>query len=102
MFFQKKKPEETELKQLRSFHGKRLSYVSERTPDGELVLGKTGGISITDTDIVLVCDGHEVFRCAIRGAVAAELMSGNGMDIKGLDAAGAKRHVVAYYSRYRG
>ena len=97
-----KRPKSTPRAELEALHGKRLSYAVERVGGEELVLGRNGGISVSDSELVIVCDGHEVFRCLLDGCVAATLMSGNGVDIKGDDpAAGKRRHVVAHYSNLR-
>lgn len=75
----------TPLKELERYHGKRVSYVVEREGAEENVIGRTGGISVDSEKLVVVCDGHEVFRCSTDGIVCAELMSHNGADIKGRD-----------------
>lgn len=93
----KKKQEFTPMKQLMALHGKRLSYVVERESGEEKVVGKVGGISVTDEEIVIVCNGAEVFRGSTKGCVAATLMSGNGVDIKA-DSEGKRRHLICYYS----
>lgn len=101
-FFKRKNKNKTSMKDINKLHGKRISYVVQRNGVEELVLGRQGGISVSDDEIIIVCDGHEVFRCQIKGAIAAELMSRNGVDIKGLDLITGKRlHVVAYYSTFR-
>ena len=49
-----------------------------------------------------MCEAHEVFRCRIKGASVAELMSGNGVEISGVDDYTEKvRSVTAHYSYYR-
>ena len=102
LFGRKKKEKSTPRAELEALHGKRLSSVVERSGADELVLGKAGGISISDTELVIVCNGHEVFRCLLNGCIAAELMSRNGVDIKGEDSStGHRRHIVAYYSTLR-
>ena len=101
MFFKKKGPKGTPREQLEALHGKRLSYAVERHGGEELVLGRNGGISIVGEELVIVCNGSEVFRCELRGCIAAELMSRNGVDIKGVDPSGKDRHIVAYYSNLR-
>lgn len=73
------------MKELERYHGKRVSYVVEREGAEENVIGRTGGISVDSEKLVVVCDGHEVFRCSTDGIVCAELMSHNGADIKGRD-----------------
>ncbi len=102
MLFGKKKPKSTPRAELEALHGKRLSYAVERNGGEELVLGRNGGISVSSNELVIVCDGHEVFRCLLEGCIAAELMSRNGVDIKGTDPSSNKpRHIVAYYSNLR-
>ncbi|MBR6045031.1 MAG: hypothetical protein IKP47_05285 [Ruminococcus sp.] len=100
MFF-KKKEKGTPRSELEKLHGKRLSYVSERDGNGERVIGRKGGISVTESELIIVCDGKEVFRCLLDGCIAAELMSRNGVDIKADDGNGKRRHVTAYYSVLR-
>lgn len=87
-------------KGLEELCSKRLSLVVERTGGEEKTLGRSGGASVVGGELVIVCDGREVFRCDISGCTAAPLMSGNGCDIKGVHG-GQNRHVVAYYSRSR-
>ena len=97
----------TPLKELERYHGKRVSYVVEREGAEENVIGRTGGRvsmiqSVDSEKLVVVCDGHEVFRCSTDGIVCAELMSHNGADIKGRDmTTGKLRHIVVHYANKR-
>lgn len=77
---------------------RRLSRVIERAGGEEITLGGKGGASVCGGELVIVCDGKEVFRCDIKGITAAQLMSGNGCDIKGLSS-GETRHIIAYYGK---
>lgn len=95
--FGKNKADSTPPAELEKLHGKRLSRVVERIGAEERVLGGRGGISVIGRELVIVCDGSEVFRCDVKGCIAATLMSGNGCDIRGMSG-GRKRHVIAYYS----
>lgn len=89
-------------KELQRFNGKPLQYAVERVDGMERVLGKNGGIAVLDDVIVVMCEAHEVFRCRIEGATVAELLSGNGVEISGIDdESGEKRYVIAHYSYYR-
>ena len=89
-------------KQLARFDGKSLQYAVERIDGQEKVLGKDGGIIVLSDVIVVMCEAHEVFRCRIKGASVAELLSGNGVEIIGIDDnTGEKRFVTAHYSYYR-
>lgn len=101
--FGKKKDKYTlSKKELARFDGKPLQYAIERVDGMEHVLGKDGGIAILNDVIVVMCEAHEVFRCRIKGSTVAELLSGNGVEISGIDDyTGQKRYVVAHYSYYR-
>lgn len=97
--FKRKSKDETPLKELERYHGKRITSAVERIGAEEKVIGRAGGISVDDEKLVIVCDGHEVFRCSVMGIVCAELMSHNGADIKGVDlGTGKKRHIVVHYA----
>ena len=91
----------TPMKGLNAIIGNRfLCY--EREGAEENVIGRTGGISVDSEKLVVVCDGHEVFRCSTDGIVCAELMSHNGADIKGRDmTTGKLRHIVVHYANKR-
>lgn len=90
----------TPYKEILKLHGKRISYAVERIGGEEINLGKSGGISVVDDEIVVLLDSHEVFRCKTKGAVVSTLMSGNGCDIKGEDSAAKKRrHIVCFYAQ---
>lgn len=100
--FKKKDKYALSRKELERFNGKAIQYAVERVDGVEQNLGKSGGIIILDDVIVVMCEAHEVFRCKIKGATVAELMSGNGVEISGIDDnTGEKRYVVAHYSYYR-
>lgn len=100
--FGKKDKHAPSKKQLERFNGKNIIYAVERVDGQEIMLGKEGGIIVLDDVIVVMCEAHEVFRCKIKGATIAELLSGNGVEISGFDAyTGEKRYVVAHYSYYR-
>lgn len=98
----KKNKYQPSRKELDKFNGKAVQFVVERVNGQEQVLGKNGWIIVLDDVIVVMCEAHEVFRCLIKGATVAELLSGNGVEISGIDAnTGEKRYTVAHYSYYR-
>ena len=76
----------TPLKELERYHGKRVSYVVEREGAEENVIGRTGGISVDSEKLVVVCDGHEVFRCSTEGRDMTT---------------GKLRHIVVHYANKR-
>ncbi len=100
--FRKKDKYQPTKKELEKFNGEAIQYCVERVNGQEQVLGKDGGIIVLDDVIVVMCEAHEVFRCRIKGATVAELLSGNGVEISGIDDnTGEKRYTVAHYSYYR-
>lgn len=102
LFKKKKDKYALSKKELLRFDGKPLQYAVERIDGVEHVLGKDGGIAVLDDVIVVMCEAHEVFRCRIKGSGVAELLSGNGVEISGIDDnTGEKRYVTAHYSYYR-
>jgi len=48
------KKDKTSMKDLQYLHGKRLSYCVERFGSDEQVLGRQGGISVSDSELVIV------------------------------------------------
>lgn len=92
---------------LKRIHGKAVRYVSRREEDGsggavETVLGKEGRINVNGDDLVVMCNGSEVFRCRVENAACSELLSLDGVVIKGINACtGQADTVVAYYKYYR-
>lgn len=100
--FKKKDKYVLSQKDLAKFNGKSIQYAVERIDGQEKVLGKDGGIIILPDVIVVMCEAHEVFRCRIKDATMGELLSGNGVEIVGIDDnTGEKRFVTAHYSYYR-
>ena len=100
--FKKKNKYTASKKELMRINSKSIQYAVERVDGMERVLGKDGGIIVLDDVIVVMCEAHEVFRCKIDGSTVGELMSGNGVEIRGIDCnTGEYRHVIAHYSYYR-
>lgn len=88
-------------------HGQPVRYAARREEDDtgtvvETVLGKDGRINVNEEDLVVMCNGHEVFRCRAQEASCSELLSLDGVVIKGINACtGLEDTVVAYYKYYR-
>lgn len=79
-----------------------IKYVTSRDEDGvEYTLGKSGSISIHDGEIIIWCEGHEVFRTDLYEADMGELLSRDGVRIKGLNQKGELVSVVAHYTARR-
>lgn len=100
--FRKRSRYSLSKKELNRFDGKSIQYAVERADGIERILGKNGGIVILPDVIVVMCEAHEVFRCRIKGSTVAELMSGNGVEITGIDDnTEERRTVIAHYVYYR-
>lgn len=87
--------------------GRAVKYVARRSIDAagspvESVIGHEGRINTQHGQIVVVCNGSEVFRCPAARAQCGELLSLDGVVIRCRDeAGGAEDTVVAYYKYYR-
>lgn len=103
--FSKSKRKYTPLKEMRRFHAKKLKQAVLRhgsNSSDETILGRNGGISVTDREIIILCDGHEVFRCPCERVIMAELMSLDGVDIRSYDENDRlASHCIAYYEYYK-
>ncbi|HIW74877.1 MAG TPA: hypothetical protein H9684_11185 [Firmicutes bacterium] len=78
--------------------GKSVKYVTRRDPETqvETVIGHEGRLNTQEGQIVIVCNGTEVFRCPAAEARCGELLSLDGVTIRTGDGM-----VVAYYQYYR-
>lgn len=99
-----KKYEKDSLELINKLNGCIVKYVTRREPDRseESIIGKSGRIVLQDGNIIIVCDGAEVFKCRADDAECAELLSLNGVTIRGIDMITGKRLMItAYYKYYR-
>ncbi|MBE6688001.1 MAG: hypothetical protein E7588_01845 [Ruminococcaceae bacterium] len=81
---------------------RKLQYVTERLPDGEIVVGKSGYINVRDGQMIIFCEGKNIFRSDIDATDCADLLSLAGVIINGFDLETEKeRTLVAYYLYYR-
>lgn len=100
----KAKKKYTPLRDMKKFHRKKIKQAVMRKGQNsseEVILGKNGGISVTDENVIILCDSHEVFRCDTKRTIMAELMSLDGVDIRAYDENGTLvGHVIAYYEYY--
>lgn len=99
--FSRKKNKGMTLAELRAYDKKAVSQVVRRQGGEEQIIGRKGAITVKDDEIVIVCNGSEALRISTEEAVMATLMSGNGVDIKGVTPDGESIHAIAYYSSLR-
>lgn len=79
-----------------------IESVTERIDNEEILVGKSGSISIKDKTFIICCEGKVVFHGNAEEITVSELMSRNGIIISGFDEEkGEVRTVVAHFSYYR-
>ncbi len=101
LFGNKVKKDKDSIALAKRIGGKRFATVSEIDADGEEhILGRGGSVNIVGGFVVVVSNGHETFRSTVNSFRAAELMSGNGVRLSGVDADGIKRSVLAIYTKF--
>lgn len=99
-----KKISKAEAELLGKLDGREIVYASERDSlnNMESLLGREGRINVTDSEIIVVCGNNIVFRGNKYNVEISELMSLEGVTIKGEDINENKyRTIVAYYKYYR-
>jgi hypothetical protein len=98
----KRKPKMKNPEVAEFIKGRRVRYVTSRDDnDVEYVLGRSGVINIYDGEIIIWCEGHEVFRTNVYEADMGELLSHDGVRIKGKNSEGKTVSVVAHYTARR-
>lgn len=79
-----------------------LRYTAEQTENGDVILGKEGGINIRNGELIVTSSKEVVFRAEIDKMKAYELMSLEGAVLEGYDIEHSKyRTVTVYYVYYR-
>ncbi|MBQ8752079.1 MAG: hypothetical protein IJZ13_03135 [Clostridia bacterium] len=92
---------------LKKLDGRQVKYVTRRilneqgSPE-ELILGKEGRVTALETDISVLVGVEEVYRAPIVDTQCSELLSGDGVVVKGQNRiTGQQDTLVAYYKYYR-
>lgn len=101
-FLKKKKKVkiDDDIKILIDLDKRKISYVTKRTPTGEIVLGKEGYMNITDNEFIIMCDNKIVFRENVDTIHPGELLSHDGVVLE-VFSKDKKEVYVAYYKYYR-
>jgi len=100
LFSRKKKSDSMPLSEIKKLDKRELRYVAMRDPDTykEIRLGQNGAINIISGEIRLECEGVTVFSCPLDEVKIGELMSLDGITLKGYDGiSGEERSVTAFY-----
>lgn len=92
---------------LQKIDGREIQYATRREPDehgnpSETVLGKGGRIWLHEDEVRISSATADLFACSMAEVEAGELMSGDGLVLKGLNIrTGQVETVVAYYLYFR-
>lgn len=90
------------LDKAKSFNCMKVKYVTERTENGEVVLGREGYINVIGDKLSVCCEAAVVFETDAAEVFSGELLSLGGVIFTGFDQiAQRERTVVCYYEYYR-
>ena len=91
------------LERARSLHGQPVKYVTENRDGNEDVIGKGGAMCLHGEEFIVDSSGERLFSCNVRDLEAANLMSGDGVVIKGPNSleGGKLRVITVHFVYYR-
>ena len=91
------------LERARSLHGQPVKYVTENRDGNEDVIGKGGAMCLHGEEFIVDSSGERLFSCNVRDHEAANLMSGDGVVIKGPNSleGGKLRVITVHFVYYR-
>ena len=103
----RKKIDDDYKRVLNKLDGRQVKYITRRiineqgSPE-ELILGKDGRVTALETDISVLVGVKEVYRAPIIDTQCSELLSGDGVVVKGQNRiTGQPDTLVAYYKYHR-
>ena len=90
------------LERARELHGQVIKYVTEHRNDNEDVIGRGGSLCLHGEDFIVDSSGERIFSCNVRDLEASNLMSGDGVVIKGPDSlsGGKMRTITVHFVNY--
>ena len=91
------------LNRAKSLHGQVIKYVTENRDGNEDVIGRGGALTLHGEEFIVDSSGERIFSCNVRDLEASNLMSGDGVVIKGPDAQndGRLRVITVHFVYYR-
>lgn len=91
------------LERAKSLHGQVIKYVTENRDGNEDVVGRGGSLCLHGEDFIVDSSGDRLFSCNVRDLEASNLMSGDGVVIKGPDSlsGGKMRTITVHFVYYR-
>ncbi len=91
------------LERAKSLHGQAVKYVTEQRDGNEDVIGRGGALALHGDQFIVDSSGDRLFVCNVRDLDAANLMSGDGVVIKGPNTLenGKYRTITVHFVYYR-
>ena len=91
------------LNRAKSLHGQPIKYVTEHINGNEDVIGKGGALALHGDEFIVDSSGDRLFVCKVKDLEASNLMSGDGVVIKGpnLLENGKIRIITVHFVYYR-
>ena len=91
------------LERAKSLHGKVIRYVTENREGNEDVIGRGGSLCLHGEEFIVDSSGDRLFSCNVKDLEASNLMSGDGVVIKGPDMihGGKLRTITVHFVYYR-
>ena len=102
LFGKRENSKKFKLEQAEKFNNLVIESATERVNNEEILVGKSGSISMRKNRMIICCEGKVVFEGDIFEIIISELMSRNGIIIHGYDfETQSERTIVAHFSYYR-
>jgi hypothetical protein len=91
------------LERAKSLHGQVVKYVTENRDGNEDVIGRGGSLCLHGDDFIVDSSGDRLFSCNVKDLEANNLMSGDGVVIKGPDSlhGDVMRTITVHFVYYR-
>ena len=91
------------LERAKRLHGQVIRYVTERRNDNDDVIGRGGALCLHGEEFIVDSSGDRLFVTDVRDLEACDLLSGDGVVIKGPDklSGGAVRTITVHFVYYR-
>ena len=91
------------LERARALHGEAVKYVTEHRNGNEDVIGRGGALCLKGDDFIVDSSGDRLFICKVKDLEASNLMSGDGVVIKGPNSLedGKVRTITVHFVYYR-
>ena len=91
------------IRRANALHGQTVRYVSEIGPDGvENIIGRGGNASVRLGELLIFSSNEVVFRARCEEVLTADLLSGDGVVLRGPDAVSGSldRTITVYFVDY--